>query len=315
MDAAYVQTVRILLETAPVLFSSPEFVLKGCTAINLFVEDMPRLSVDIDVVWKDHTTPREQAMTGISEALQRSGQGLQKKGIKVRISAANKGEEAKLFVERGNRQVKIEVNHVFRGTVLLPEQRRLVKKARDLFTTDLTVPVVARPELYVSKIVAALDRQHPRDFFDLLGMYEKDGLTPEIVECFVCYLAGHNRPVHEVLFSRDRDRDRDRDIVSVFKNEFVGMTTEPLEVDVLLAVRQKLRTDLLMKLTDAQRNFLLSLVLGEPDWDLMTCRHLSELPAIRWKLQNLAKLKKANSLKFTLQAQELRERLDENRVS
>ncbi len=309
MDAAYVQTVRLLLETAPVLFSSPEFVMKGGTAINLFVEDMPRLSVDIDVVWKDHTRPREQVMTGISEALQRSGQGLQQKGIKVRISAANKGEETKLFVERGNRQVKIEVNHVFRGTVLLPEQSRLVKKARDLFTTDLTVPVLARPELYGSKIVAALDRQHPRDFFDLLGMYEKDGLTPEIVECFVCYLAGHNRPVHEVLFSRDRD------IVSVFQNEFVGMTTEPLEVDVLLAVRQKLRTALLTKLTDDQRNFLLSLVLGEPDWDLMTCRHLSELPAIRWKLQNLAKLKKANSLKFALQAQELRERLDENRVS
>jgi Nucleotidyl transferase AbiEii toxin, Type IV TA system len=309
MDAAYVQTVRLLLETAPVLFSSPEFVMKGGTAINLFMEDMPRLSVDIDVVWKDHTTPREQVMTGISEALQRSGQGLQQKGIKVRISAANKGEETKLFVERGNRQVKIEVNHVFRGTVLLPERRRLVKKARDLFTTDLTVPVLARPELYGSKIVAALDRQHPRDFFDLLGMYEKDGLTPEIVECFVCYLAGHNRPVHEVLFSRDRD------IVSVFQNEFVGMTTEPLEVDVLLAIRQKLRTDLLTKLTDAQRNFLLSLVLGEPDWDLMTCRRLSELPAIRWKLQNLAKLKKANSLKFALQAQELRERLDENRVS
>src|SRR5260370_37409784 len=140
MDAAYVQTVRLLLETAPVLFSSPEFVMKGGTAINLFVEDMPRLSVDIDVVWKDHTRPREQVMTGISEALQRSGQGLQQKGIKVRISAANKGEETKLFVERGNRQVKIEVNHVFRGTVLLPEQSRLVKKALDLFTTDLTVP-------------------------------------------------------------------------------------------------------------------------------------------------------------------------------
>ena len=109
MDEAYVQTVRLLLETAPVLFSSPEFVMKGGTAINLFVEDMPRLSVDIDVVWKDHTAPREQAMTGIAEALQRSRQGLEQRGIRVRMSAANKGEETKLFVERENRQVKIEV--------------------------------------------------------------------------------------------------------------------------------------------------------------------------------------------------------------
>jgi hypothetical protein len=86
-------------------------------------------------------------------------------------------------------------------------------------------------------------------FFDLLGMYEKDGLTPEILECFVSYLAGHNRPVHEVLFSRDKD------IISVFQNEFVGMTTEPVQVDALLTVRQRLRKDLRTKLTDAQRDF------------------------------------------------------------
>jgi predicted nucleotidyltransferase component of viral defense system len=257
MDAAYVQTVRLLLETAPVLFSSPEFVMKGGTAINLFVQDMPRLSVDIDVVWKDHTTPREQAMAGIAQALQRSRQGPAQKGVKVRMSVASKGEETKLFVERENRQVKIEVNHVFRGTVLPSEQRRLVKKARDLFTTDLTVPVLATPELYGSKIVAALDRQHPRDFFDLLGMFEKDGLTPEIVECFVSYLAGHNRPVHEVLFSGDKD------IISVFQNEFIGMTIDPVQVDTLLAVRERLRKDLANKLTDAHRGFLLSLVQAD----------------------------------------------------
>jgi predicted nucleotidyltransferase component of viral defense system len=303
MDAAYVQTVRLLLETAPVLFSSPEFVMKGGTAINLFVEDMPRLSVDIDVVWKDHTAPREEAMTGIAEALQKSRQGLEQRGIRVRTSVANKGGETKLFVDRENRQVKIEVNHVFRGTVLPPGRRRLVKRARDLFTADLTVPVLATPELYGSKIVAALDRQHPRDFFDLLGMYKKDGLTPEIVECFVSYLAGHNRPVHEVLLSRDKD------VVTVFQNEFIGMTTDPVGLDALLAVRKRLRKDLLTKLTEAHRDFLLSLVQGEPNWELMTCRHLSELPAIRWKLQNLAKRKKSNPRKFVLQAQELRKSL------
>jgi predicted nucleotidyltransferase component of viral defense system len=309
MDAAYVQTVRLLLETGPLLFSSPEFVMKGGTAINLFVEDMPRLSVDIDVVWKDHITPRERVIAGISEALQTTRQGLEQKGIKARMHASNTGEETKLFVERENRQVKIEVNHVFRGTVLPPEERRLVKKARDLFTTDLSVPVLAMQELYGSKIVAALDRQHPRDFFDLLGMYEKDRLTPEILECFVSYLAGHNRPVHEVLFSRDKD------IISVFQNEFVGMTIEPVQVDALLAVRQRLRKDLLTKLTDAQRDFLLSLVQSEPNWSLMPYRHLSELPAIRWKLQNLDKLKKMNRRKFTLQAQELRNRFEQDRAN
>jgi hypothetical protein len=102
--------------------------MKGGTAINLFIQDMPRLSVDIDVIWKDHTTSREHAMAGILDALQMSRQGPEQKGIKVRMTTANKGEETKLFAERENRQVKIEVNHVFRGTVLPTGQRRLVKK-------------------------------------------------------------------------------------------------------------------------------------------------------------------------------------------
>jgi len=53
---------------------------------------------------------------------------------------------------------------------------------------------------------------------------------------------------------------------------------------------------------------LLDLVAGEPDWHLMTCRHLAELPTIRWKLQNLARLKKANRDKFDRQVDELRSR-------
>ncbi|HEY5042954.1 MAG TPA: nucleotidyl transferase AbiEii/AbiGii toxin family protein [Verrucomicrobiae bacterium] len=45
-----------------------------------------------------------------------------------------------------------------------------------------------------------MDRQHPRDLFDVHRLFERDGLTSEVVECFVCYLAGHNRPVHEFYF-------------------------------------------------------------------------------------------------------------------
>ena len=95
-------------------------------------------------------------------------------------------------------------------------KRGLVKAARDLFTTDLSLPVLSNSELYGSKLVAALDRQHPRDFFDVHGMYQDSGLTGEIVECFVSYLAGHNRPVHEVLFSRDLD------MTPAFESDFQG---------------------------------------------------------------------------------------------
>ena len=199
--------------------------------------------------------------------------------------------------------MKVEVNHVFRGTVLPVETRQLGNEARKLFTTELSVPVLAAPELYGSKLVAAMDRQHPRDLFDVRGLFERRGLTTEVVECFVCYLAGHNRPVHEVLFSRDVDMS------SAFENEFAGMARNPIPVAELQQVLRKLKKELPAALAANQRKFLVGLVTGEPDWQLMKCPHLSQLPAIRWKLQNLAKLKKSNLGKFTQQAEELRARL------
>ena len=226
-----------------------------------------------------------------------------KVGLEAEVSATKDGDEIKLFLRRGRNQVKVEVNHVFRGTVLPVETRRLGDVARELFTTELSVPVLAAPELYGSKLVAAMDRQHPRDLFDVHGLFERDGLTSEVVECFVCYLAGHNRPVHEVLFSRDADMS------SAFENEFAGMARNPVTLAELQRIRRKLKLELPAALTPDQRRFLLGLVSGEPDWTLMKCRHLSQLPAIKWKLQNLAKLKKSNPGKFTQQAEELRARL------
>ncbi len=133
--------------------------------------------------------------------------------------------------------------------------------ARKLFTTELSVPVLAAPELYGSKLVAAMDRQHPRDLFDVHGLFERDGLTSEVVECFVCYLAGHNRPVHEVLFSRDVDMSL------AFENEFAGMARNPITLAELQRVRRKAKIGTARQ-TDRRisGDFLIGLVSGEPDW-------------------------------------------------
>jgi hypothetical protein len=302
MDKSYIDTVRLLLESVPAIFAHPHFAMKGGTAINLFVQDMPRLSVDIDVVYTDHTTPRPAALKAIAEGLDQARKQLVKFGLEAEVSPTKQGDEIKLFIRRGRLQVKVEVNHVFRGTVLPVETRTLNAEAQRIFTTDLSAPVLAPPELYGSKLVAAMDRQHPRDIFDVRGLYETTGLTADVIECFVCYLAGHNRPVHEVLFSNDTD-------LSVpFENEFVGMTQKPISLAELQKVRAKLKKELPAKLTTKQQQFLIGLVSGEPDWQLMKCPHLQKLSAIQWKLQNLARLKKSNPKKFAQQAEELRVR-------
>lgn len=302
MNKFYIDTVRVLLESLPVIFETPHFAMKGGTAINLFVREMPRLSVDVDLVYTDHATPRTAALKAVSDGLNQARNRLVELGMDAQVAATNKGDEIKLFIQRGTILVKVEVNHVFRGTVLPVENRPLNAAARRVFTTDLSAPVLAPVELYGSKLVAAMDRQHPRDIFDVRGLYDTTGLTADVIECFVCYLAGHNRPVHEVLFSNDID------LAPVFENEFVGMTQTPISLAELQKVRAKLKKQLPAVLTDNHRQFLVGLVSGEPDWQLMKCPHLQKLPAIQWKLQNLARLKKSNPTKFAQQAGELRER-------
>jgi hypothetical protein len=303
MDRIYVDTVRLLLETAPHVFHSNRFALKGGTALNLFVMDMPRLSVDIDVAYTDHRPSREDAMNEISRTLKEIKDRLESIGIGSEFLRTKSGEEAKVLVQRGNSQVKLEVNFVFRGTVLPTQERNLTDTAREQFTTNLSLPLLADSELYGSKLVAALDRQHPRDFFDVHGLFQSTGLTPEIVECFVCYVSGHNRPIHEVLFSRDLD------LRLPYESEFQGMTRNEVKLAELLSTRERLRAELPCMLTESQKLFLIGLTTGEPDWKLMECPHLKEMPAIRWKQENLVRLKKLNPEKFRFQSEELRRRL------
>ncbi|HSX92746.1 MAG TPA: nucleotidyl transferase AbiEii/AbiGii toxin family protein [Hydrogenophaga sp.] len=303
MNQTYVDTVRLLLAVAPEVFASGHLGLKGGTALNLFVHDMPRLSVDIDVVFLDHALPRDEAIIAIGDELARIKARLESMKLQVAMPANQDGEELKLVVSDAGSQVKIEVNQVFRGTVLPIEQRELVATAQDLFTTSITLPVLAGPELYGSKLVAAFDRQHPRDWFDVWHLLQRNGLTLDIAACFVAYLAGHNRPVHEVLFPTIKPMQ------GIYNAEFIGMARE----DIPLAELEKTRSDTLAALpkllTSNQREFLLSLVRAEPRWELMSFKQLPDLPAVRWKLQNLEKLKTRNQRKFADQHEQLEAKL------
>jgi hypothetical protein len=148
-----------------------------------------------------------------------------------------------------------------------------------------------------------MDRQHPRDLFDVQHMFDRFGLPPDFVDCFVVYLVGHNRPVHEVLFAQSQP------LAQVFASEFVGMTSTPVTLEQLEATREQQFESLPKALTAAHRAFLLSMVQADPDWRQMPFAHLQELPAIRWKLMNLAKLKKTNPQRFVQQYDELAARL------
>ena len=259
MDESYAQTVRLLLRAAPDVFANDIFAMKGGTAINLFVRDMPRLSVDIDVAYTPWQILREQALAAIASEIDAIAGRLAKRGMRTRKVASKDLGDTKLLIEDADNQVKIEVNAVFRGTFLPVERRALTPRTAELFGADLVLPVLATAELYGSKLVAAMDRQHPRDLFDAWQMFAAGGLSDATVECFVTYLACHNRPTHEVLFGNDKD------IADEYRNTFVGITADPVSLETLLETRARLRAELPQRLTGAQRNFLKGLSRAQPD--------------------------------------------------
>lgn len=162
--------------------------------------------------------------------------------------------------------------------------------------------MVSREDVYGGKLVAAMDRQHPRDLFDVMQLLAHEGLTPGTRRAFVVYLASHNRPVHEVPFPTLRNIEQE------YKRNFKGMA-DPVELAALLAARERMLQELQSGLDADERGFLLSLVEGNPQWPLLGIAHLDQLPGIRWKLQNLSQLRQKSPRKFAEQIEMLANRL------
>jgi predicted nucleotidyltransferase component of viral defense system len=299
MNPTYLATARLLVEVAPLVFEGGGFALNGGTAINLFLREMPRLSVDLDLVFTNHQIPRAEALEAINEGLRASRDRLLKRGFNVQAVSASDMGETKLLVRRDDLAVKVEVNTVIRGTIHPTRIVSLTPAASDALMADLALPLLSPEETYGGKLVAAMDRQHPRDLFDVMELFEHGGITPEIRRAFVVYLASHNRPLHEVLFPQPKD------IHLAYEGSFAGMTKEAVSLDALLETREKLFRELPASLDANERDFLRTLALARPDWSLLGIPHLEELPAIRWRLQNLKALARGQPEKLQAMADTL----------
>ena len=277
--------VELLLDILPLVGAEPCFALKGGTAINLFVRDLPRLSIDIDLAYTGLES-REIALKLIEAALGRiQKRALDLNGVKVFSSRKQSLQsDMKLFVSRHGVQIKVEVSPVIRGTLVPPKEMALVAIARKQFEKEAIVPVVDLPDLYGGKIVAALDRQHPRDIFDIKLLLENEGITDSIRKGFIVYLLSHGRPIHEVLNPTRIDQSK------VFESEFMGMTEIKFDYEDFESTREELIANLRNQMTQSEKALLFSVVNLNPDWSLLGIKGADELPAVQWKLLNLAKL-------------------------
>lgn len=280
----------LLVQALPFVHAEACFALKGGTAINFFVRDFPRLSIDIDLVYLP-IADRPATLRGIDAALQRIAVTIRRAlpGVQVR-EQRSPGEAlvSKLALRaRGGAEVKIEPNTVLRGVLHPVTDRVLTPKAVEFFGRSATMRVVSLPDLYGGKLCAALDRQHPRDLFDVHGLLRNEGLRDDIRRAFVVFLASHDRPMSELLTPNRKDLAR------VYADQFSGMTNDPVPLAVLEETREELIARINAELTRDERQFLLSLKRMEPKWELLGLPEVERLPGPQWKLYNLRKMKPA----------------------
>lgn len=290
----FADQVGLLVRTLPYIAGEPGFALKGGTAINLFYRDIPRLSVDIDLTFLS-TERHETALTAIDAALDRIATSIAGSNtLRVSRMLGGSGNATRLLVQSGKARIKIETSPIARGTVHPPAVRAVTPAVEDEFGFA-EILTVAFEDLYGGKLVAALDRQHPRDLFDVKLLYENEGLTDDLFRIFLVYLAGSGRPPHEILSPNLLD------ITQAYDRQFIGMTVEPVALAELLEVRARLVADIQARLDDNARRFLLSLLDGAPDFGAIGLPGAATLPAIGWKVLNLSKLRAANPEKLAIQ--------------
>lgn len=291
----YYRQVQFLIQLLPLVGEESCFALKGGTAINLFVRDFPRLSVDIDLVYLP-THDRAQALEAIKAALKRIAQRIQSVFPNAHITETflDKSDALRLIVAHQGVQIKIELSPVLRGTVYEPVIRSVTASVEDQFGFA-EIAVVSLADLYAGKLCAALDRQHPRDLYDVKLLLENEGITEEIRKAFLVYLISHPRPISEIL------NPTLKELQPVYDGEFVAMTPQPVALESLIETRENMIQLLNNSMTEAEKLFLISFKNKEPNWSLLGLDGVNELPAVRWKLINLRNMSTEKHLQMLQQ--------------
>ena len=281
--SVYAQKVDLLLRLLPLVMEEKVFAIHGGTAINLFLRNLPRYSVDIDLTYIP-LADRKKSIDDINFHLKSISEKARKAFPGMHIIPNY--STCKLLCEYRGKQVKVEVNQTKRGIVggelmHLP----LCEKAQDEFQVYCIADIVPVSLLYGGKVAAALSRQHPRDLFDVKYM------TVPLKDCregLIFCLLGSDEAL---------------------ANQFVGMTETPFTYEEFEETRNRLIANVNSLMTDADRRFLVSFEYGKPEWDNYEFAHFKDYPSVKWKFLNLQKLAEQNPAKMKVEAEKLKDLL------
>ncbi len=302
MKEIYKKQVALLIDILTEIAKENNFALHGGTAINLFHLNMPRLSVDIDLTFIPFSDSRNEDLKKIRQSLEILKNRLKTTFPNIRFEDEKRAEEElKLLCTKDGATVKVEINQINRGLIAEPCTKTLCSRAEDEFDKFCELKTVSVGQLWGGKLNAALERQHPRDIFDIKNMLLEIGFTEEVKQGFLFFLLCGKRPIDEVLNPNFTNQK------VIFDSQFSGMTNEEFTYTEFEKIRKELVILIQKSLKENEKEFLLSFVSGNPNWKYFD---YSKYPAIKWKQLNINKLKQENPIKFSESVKKLEDLLN-----
>lgn len=287
MNEIYRHQVALLIKIMPSVYRIKDFAVHGGTAINLFHKNMPRYSVDIDLTYIP-IQDRKTSLDTINKHLTDLKKMIEKSVPNIHV--IHKPEVWKLQCTCNGATIKIEVNGTKRGIIGETQDMMLCDKAQMEFQMACKARTVSFSQLYGGKITAALSRQHPRDLFDCKYMEIEN--FEKVKDGFLLCLLGSDKPIIESLQPNPIDQ------ANALEKQFDGMSSIPFKYSDYEETRRWLVAYINENLTEKDKQFLLSFEQGIPNWALCSAGDLSIYPSVKWKLQNVEKLKSTNKKKF-----------------
>jgi predicted nucleotidyltransferase component of viral defense system len=282
----YRERIKLLLQLIPIVSEIDDFAIHGGTAINLFVLDLPRYSVDIDVTYIPIKS-REDIFSDIRSHLAKLNEKIKRLFSGIVIEE----KPNKINCLLNGILVKIEINGTKRALIEPSLVLPLCDSAQMEFKTFCEAKIVSVSQLYGGKISAALDRQHPRDLFDIKLMFDKITGFSDIRKGFLYSILGGDRPIVESLMPNRTDQRE------TLARQFAGMTDIPFTYSDFGETREKLVEFINSNLTDEDKAFLFDFEAGNPLSRHIEYQEFLQFPSVQWKQLNISKLKSVNPAK------------------
>jgi hypothetical protein len=251
--------------------------------ITFVIASCDNFSVDIDVTYTP-VKSREESFTEIHKNLSLLKEKI--KAIVPNIVIAEKPN--KIYCTQKGLMVKIEVSGTKRGLIEPSEMRSLCVKAQNEFETSNKARIVSLSQLYGGKITAALDRQHPRDLFDVKLMFNVVTDFAQVKKGFLYCLLGGDRPIVESLSPNRIDQQE------TLIKQFSGMTDIPFSYSDYEETREHLIDFIHSNLTREDKEFLIAFEAGDNLSQFTDYQEYLQFPSVQWKLHNISKLKEIN---------------------